>query len=75
MKRSEMLKLMSEAYSDRAKHRMLYFDISDADQVLMAIELAGMQPPPHQEEHGTGYPDEYGNETTQVEWVQGWEAE
>lgn len=45
MKRSEMLKIMSEAYSDKTKHRRLYFDLEDANRVLTAMEEAGILPP------------------------------
>ncbi len=45
MKRSEMIKIMKEAYSDRLKYQMLYFDDELAGQVLDAMEKAGMLPP------------------------------
>lgn len=42
MKRSEMLKLMSEAYG---RKNYIYFDEDDADRVLTAMEAAGVMPP------------------------------
>jgi hypothetical protein len=75
MKRSEMIKTMVNAYSSRIKDQMIYFDEEDAARVLEAMEAIGMQPPPHQERRGSGYPDEYGNEEIWDEWVQGWESE
>lgn len=71
MKRSEAIKLMAIEYS---KHNFM----SETDKmthVLKALEDLGLVQPMYQEERGTGYPDEYGNETTIVEWVQGWEPE
>jgi hypothetical protein len=73
MKRSEMVELMVKAYC--AYSGPLIDHQFKMKRVLEAMEKAGMQPPPHQEEYGTGYPDEYGHEITDVQWVQGWEQE
>lgn len=43
MKRTEMLKLMSKAYGAK---NYVYFTEEDADNVLKAMEAAGMLPPP-----------------------------
>ena len=45
MRRSEIIKLMVNAYSDRIKDQMIYFCKKDADRVLTAMEDAGMLPP------------------------------
>lgn len=45
MKRSEMIKIMVNAYSDRIKDQMIYFDKEDANRLLTAMEAAGMKPP------------------------------
>lgn len=45
MKRSEMVKVMVNAYSDRVKDQMIYFTKEDAERVLAAMEQVGMQPP------------------------------
>lgn len=42
MKRSEMLKIMSKAYGSK---NYVYFTEEDADNVLKAMEAAGMLPP------------------------------
>jgi hypothetical protein len=38
MKRSEIIKVMVEAYSDRIKDQTIYFCPEDAERVLKAIE-------------------------------------
>lgn len=43
--------------------------------ILGDLEKLGMEPPPYQEEYGTSYPDNFGQEITDVAWVQGWEQE
>lgn len=43
MKRTDMLKLMSKAYGAK---NYVYFTEEDADNVLKAMEAAGMLPPP-----------------------------
>lgn len=42
MKRSEMLKLMSEVYG---KKNNIFFDKEDAERILKVMESLGMRPP------------------------------
>ena len=46
------------------------------DEVLdYMVKGLGMLPPERQEEFGTGYADENGNEMTQTIYLNGWEEE
>ena len=73
MKRSEMVKLITEVVLNEKSEFTLTKD--EADLILKKIEEAGMESPPHQEQFGTGYPDEYGFEMIDVRWAPGWEQE
>lgn len=72
MKRSEAIKTMIETYS---AHPPSMSKEEKMGHVLKSLEAIGAVTPAYQEERGTGYSDEFGNETTTVDWVQGWEPE
>ena len=81
MKRSEMIQIIINAGPEGQRPGWIDGEYSDgmkesvANDILIALEKAGMQPAPHQELIGSGYADEYGNEESEDVWVQGWELE
>lgn len=68
MKRTDMLKLMSKAYGAK---NYVYFTEEDADNVLKAMEAAGMLPP--KVKVGTYYLREVADYVNDLQSV--WEAE
>lgn len=78
MKKSEAVSLLKEIILE---HRNCYCDCCGDDPTMYWTILTeiqkkiGMEPPPYQEEYGTGYADECGYQITDVRWVQGWENE